>query len=95
MAASDQRGKRSLSESTKKLIAGRQSYRCANAPGSNVIPGYQCDRWINDIGCFNESGYDIDHIVEVADGGGNGIENLQALCPSCHRVKTKASSRER
>jgi len=86
---------RNLSESAKKFIAGKQNYKCANSPGSNNIPGYNCDRWINGKGSFNESGYDIDHIKEIADGGGNENENLQALCPGCHRVKTNASSRIR
>jgi hypothetical protein len=86
---------RNLSESTKKVIAGRQNYKCANSPGSQIIQGYKCDRWANDNGDFNESGYDIDHIKEVADGGGNEMKNLQALCPGCHRVKTVSSSRDR
>ncbi|WP_369125133.1 MULTISPECIES: HNH endonuclease [unclassified Pseudomonas] len=25
------------------------------------------------------------HIVQLAHGGDNTIENAQALCPSCHR----------
>ena len=82
---------RQLSESTKKQVAGSQKYRCANSPQSNAVPGIQCDRWVNDGGSFNRSGYDIDHIVEVADGGTDAIDNLQALCPSCHRVKSTAS----
>jgi len=86
---------RNLPESMKKLIAGQQNYRCANAPGSNKIIGFKCDRWNNDNGNFNAAGYDIDHIVEIADGGGNDMSNLQALCPSCHRVKTKGSSAAR
>jgi len=86
---------RKLSESTKKVIAGRQNYKCANSPGSHTIQGYNCDRWVNDNGDFNQSGYDIDHVKEVADGGGNDMKNLQALCPGCHRVKTISSSRDR
>lgn len=32
---------------------------------------------------------EIDHKVRVADGGSNDISNLQALCPSCHSLKTQ------
>jgi len=31
---------------------------------------------------------DIDHIVPVAQGGRSTIENLQPLCPTCHRWKS-------
>jgi 5-methylcytosine-specific restriction endonuclease McrA len=31
---------------------------------------------------------DIDHIVEVANGGTDDIENLQPLCNACHKAKT-------
>ena len=37
---------------------------------------------------FDESGYQIDHIVELRHGGSNDTSNLQALCPACHSVKT-------
>ena len=32
--------------------------------------------------------FEMDHIIPVARGGGNNSENLQALCPGCHRGKT-------
>jgi 5-methylcytosine-specific restriction enzyme A len=32
--------------------------------------------------------YEVDHIVRLADGGNNEANNLQALCPQCHRTKT-------
>jgi hypothetical protein len=32
--------------------------------------------------------YEVDHIVRLQNGGSNEIDNLQALCPSCHRSKT-------
>ena len=32
--------------------------------------------------------YEVDHINELRYGGNNEIDNLQALCPNCHRRKT-------
>lgn len=32
--------------------------------------------------------YELDHIVPLWKGGGNGIENLQCLNPECHMAKT-------
>ena len=32
--------------------------------------------------------YEVDHIKRLADGGSNEADNLQALCPNCHRKKT-------
>ena len=31
---------------------------------------------------------DVDHIVPLAQGGANAMDNLQALCHSCHSRKT-------
>jgi hypothetical protein len=33
--------------------------------------------------------FEVDHIVELQDGGRDVAENLQALCVSCHRDKTR------
>lgn len=30
----------------------------------------------------------LDHIVPLADGGQHGVQNLQTLCPACHKIKT-------
>jgi 5-methylcytosine-specific restriction endonuclease McrA len=32
---------------------------------------------------------DVDHIVPRAFGGKNSLDNLQYLCPNCHRQKTQ------
>lgn len=85
---------RSVTEAMKKLVAGRQRFRCANKPGANLerIESYKCPLWIletEDKGLFDESGYDIDHIREFSLTGDNNITNLQALCKSCHAVKTR------
>jgi hypothetical protein len=42
------------------------------------------------------SWWEMDHIVEVASGGGQcGLDNLQTLCVPCHREKTARFARER
>lgn len=33
--------------------------------------------------------WEIDHYYPVALGGTNDLSNLQALCPPCHKLKTK------
>jgi 5-methylcytosine-specific restriction protein A len=71
---------RSVTESQKKRVAGRQRYTCAAS-----VPDYKCQMKGEP---FDESGYEIDHIKELRDGGTNDISNLQALCITCHRVKT-------
>jgi hypothetical protein len=33
--------------------------------------------------------FEVDHIVEIQDGGRDVADNLQALCVACHRDKTR------
>jgi len=69
---------------------------CANNP-SNFAVGcrnYICPLWKCNEGMFDESGKEIDHIIEVTRGGTNDILNLQVLCPSCHAVKTKRCAKQ-
>ena len=35
--------------------------------------------------------FEIDHIIEIQDGGEDVYENCQALCPNCHASKTRAN----
>ena len=44
--------------------------------------------WQFNGGSFDQSGYDIDHIKEFSISHDDEIKNLQALCRSCHLVKT-------
>lgn len=32
--------------------------------------------------------FEVDHIVSLHNGGSNEVDNLVALCPTCHREKT-------
>jgi len=82
---------RDIREGTKKKIAGKQFYRCANKPDITLynLENYNCPMWLLYNGSFDESGYDIDHIIEFSISQNNMEDNLQALCVSCHRVKTR------
>ena len=35
-----------------------------------------------------EATYEVDHVIELHDGGSNDISNLVALCRNCHGKKT-------
>ena len=37
----------------------------------------------------------VDHVVELEDGGTNDDDNLQLLCNACHGAKTRASAAAR
>ena len=71
----------------------RQNKCCANYPGSNLFDmgDHKCLLWKNSDhnGEFTDSGFEIDHIIEFSETGDNNIDNLQLLCPDCHRFKTK------
>ena len=32
--------------------------------------------------------YEVDHIIELQDGGSNEVDNLTAMCRNCHGDKT-------
>lgn len=71
------------SEDRKKIL-GKQRYKCANYL-EEINPEYICP--LNE-GDFDESGYEFDHIEEYSISQNSNINNIQALCPCCHRVKT-------
>ncbi len=79
---------RKLTDAQKKNVAARQNFKCANRPGDTPFD-YICPFWNRGgDGSFDESGYDIDHIREWCETQDDSLENLQALCLCCHRVKT-------
>jgi hypothetical protein len=82
---------RYISVKIKEQVLIRQDYKCANSPCQPALnlSDYKCLIWIFYNGTFDESGYDFDHIDEHSISGNNSLENIQALCPNCHRVKTK------
>ncbi|WP_432760661.1 HNH endonuclease [Neisseria subflava] len=38
---------------------------------------------------------ECDHIVPLADGGEDDVENLQTLCKECHSKKSVSENRRR
>ena len=85
-----------INSETRNILLSQQF--CANSP-TNPAPGcrgYLCPLWNGPrLGEFDESGSELDHIIEVTCGGTNDITNLQKLCPCCHSVKTKRCAKQR
>ena len=87
--------RKSIPAKIKNELLSRK--QCANNP-SDQAPGcacYYCPLWAQRNGFFDESGFEIDHIVEVKHGGTNELSNLQLLCPCCHAVKTKRCAKQK
>jgi len=93
----DKKPVRKVRESAKKEVVAKQEHRCKNSPGSKIksLEDYDCLLWKKpapSTGIFDLSGYQVDHIVPWCETHDNSIENLQALCPSCHGRKTTAEN---
>lgn len=57
-----------------RLAKHRIPYLCAQC-GAEPVTG--------------RGGLELDHIIPVAEGGTDGLDNLQWLCPSCHAEKSR------
>jgi len=88
--------RKNISNSIKSTVAGRQYFKCANDHNADLdgIGTYKCPLWNGENkGSFDESGYEIDHKIEHCLTKNDDINNLQALCKSCHQVKSKMFQR--
>lgn len=83
--------RKTISNKIKTELIKEQNNKCANAPNKHSInlEGYDCLLWKYMDGCFDESGGEVDHIIEHCFEKYDGKDNLQVLCPNCHTVKTK------
>lgn len=77
-----------ISTQKQQIILKEQEYIC-RGPGSNDNKEYECDMKVNGkkFSDRKSSEPQFDHIIRWKDGG-NGIGNIQALCASCHLMKT-------
>lgn len=75
-------GRRTRTEPERRKVAMRQHWKCANPDGKCILPGLLEE-------------YDVDHRIPLWKGGSEEPENLQALCPACHRRKTEKENKER
>lgn len=55
---------------------------------ARVVLDYRCQACGNGVDKL-----ELDHIVPVAFGGSNALDNLQWLCVQCHKEKTKADAK--
>lgn len=63
-------------EPQRRQIAKRQNWICAGKDCTDAKQGIELQE------------YDIDHVIPLSCGGTDDTDNLQALCPRCHRRKT-------
>ncbi len=70
----------------------RRRARRLNAPGTHTAQqikdllqkqSFRCAYCRKSI----KSGYHVDHIIPLSRGGGNGVTNIQILCPHCNCSK--------
>ena len=54
---------------------------------NNLIPDQGRLLKCGKCGNMLDATFEVDHKIELQDGGTNHVDNLWALCPNCHRQK--------
>ena len=77
-----------ISLQKQQIILKEQNYKC-RGPGKYDNEEYECDMNVNGKRFCDKKSSEpqYDHILRWKEGG-NGLENIQALCASCHLMKT-------
>jgi len=88
---------RHIPDEIKKEILRIQDYKCANRPDrpATNLKDYPCLLWQSNNGNFDEASYQYDHINEYSLSKDSSAQNIQALCPNCHAVKTRRFMRNK
>jgi 5-methylcytosine-specific restriction endonuclease McrA len=69
----------------RKAVLLRSGGRCENP---------DCGGQPSDVTDSGQAILEVDHVVEIAAGGRDNPEQMVALCPNCHAMKTRGRSRE-
>lgn len=75
----------------RQAVKKRDKGICAVCRFDCKLKGEQAQRYrgIHHIPAHRTKLWDVDHIIPVAEGGGDaGLENLRTLCIPCHRSVT-------
>lgn len=72
-----------LRHPSKRQVSGRTKKDVA------AKAGWKCETCARTV----NANFEIDHKVPLFLGGTNEVDNLQLLCPDCHRTKTAADLR--
>ena len=79
---------RNVPQSIKRIVAYRYKYKCANPTCQIMLPPtWECDHIIPLWKIMKEP--------SLVKGDPNHVDNLQPLCPNCHRIKTMREELER
>ncbi|GHC74325.1 HNH endonuclease signature motif containing protein [Streptomyces violaceochromogenes] len=73
------------SRAARHLVLRRSKGRCENP---------QCTGQPADVTDRKHPILEVDHVVDLASGGRDHPSQMVALCPNCHAVKTRGSTRE-
>lgn len=72
--------RKSISGKTRNTVASSQDWRCTyKRLGDAEICGKD----------LRVVGFEVDHIQAVVHDGANDLSNYRAICPACHRHKSK------
>jgi 5-methylcytosine-specific restriction protein A len=74
------------SAAARQAVLLRSEGRCENP---------SCTGDIDDLTDSGDPILEIDHVHDLAQGGPDNPVQMIALCPNCHAIKTRGSTRER
>jgi HNH endonuclease len=84
---------KSLSKIEREVRAFENNERVPNARRERIPDNIRLFVWQRDGGkcvlCGKQERLEYDHLIPVAEGGGNTERNIQLLCETCNREKGK------
>ena len=72
----------------RKLKRRKEARDLVLARSQNICEHNECTGMPFDIGRNGRTILEVDHIIDLANGGPDITSNMIALCPNCHKAKT-------